>query len=70
MFVNRLTLSDLNRRYLFLSLFCLVFSYEVSADTIYQWTDPWGQIKYSKTQVSGSMISELTEIPEMQTSTE
>lgn len=42
----------------------------VFADTIYQWTDPWGQLKYSKTQVQGSMVSELTELPKSQISTE
>ena len=42
----------------------------VFADTIYQWTDPWGQVKYSKIQVQGSMVSELTELPKSQISTE
>lgn len=53
---------------------CCMFStgclHDVLADTIYQWTDPWGQVKYSKTQVPGSMVSELTELPEIQVVTE
>jgi len=49
---------------------CLCCPCGVLADTIYQWTDPWGQVKYSKTQVQGSMISELTELPESQVSSE
>ncbi len=64
--ITLLKIFALNRRLFLCSLFCLVFSNEASADTIYQWTDPWGQIKYSKTQVSGSMVSELTELPKMQ----
>ncbi len=48
-------------------LYCSV---GVFAATIYQWTDPWGQVKYSKTQVQGSMVSELTELPKSQISTE
>lgn len=49
------------------SLSCLK---EVYAETIYQWTDPWGQIQYSKTPVSGSSVSELTELPEARKVTE
>lgn len=45
------------------------FSY-ASADTIYQWSDPWGQIQYSKTPVPGAMISDLTELPAPQETTE
>jgi hypothetical protein len=48
----------------------LCYSQLSFSDTIYQWTDPWGQIKYSKTQVQGSMVSDLTELPESQESTE
>ena len=33
------------------------------AETIYQWSDEWGQLQYSKTPVPGSMVSELTELP-------
>lgn len=33
------------------------------AESIYQWSDEWGQLQYSKTPVSGSMVSELTELP-------
>ncbi len=40
------------------------------AETIYQWSDPWGQIQYSKTPVPGAMISDLTELPEPQETTE
>lgn len=40
------------------------------ADTIYQWSDPWGQIQYSKKPVPGAMISDLTELPEQQETTE
>lgn len=43
---------------------------ETFADTIYQWTDQWGQVRYSKTQVPGSMVSELTALPEIQEFTE
>ena len=48
----------------------LAGSFTVFADTIYQWTDEWGQIKYSKTAVPGSMISDLTELPKTQEFTE
>lgn len=40
------------------------------ADTIYEWTDSWGQKQYSKQSVPGSMISELTELPKVQELTE
>lgn len=40
------------------------------ASTIYQWSDPWGQIQYSETPVPGAMISDLKELPEMQETTE
>ncbi len=38
----------------------------VFAETIYQWSDQWGQLQYSKTPIPGSMISELTELPAVQ----
>ncbi len=38
----------------------------VFAETIYQWSDPWGQLQYSKTPIPGSMVSELTELPAVQ----
>lgn len=38
----------------------------VFAETIYQWSDKWGQLQYSKTPVPGSMVSELTELPAVQ----
>ncbi len=44
---------------LMLILFCI----ELQAETIYQWSDPWGQIQYSKTPVSGASVSDLTELP-------
>ncbi|SFK53166.1 hypothetical protein SAMN05216302_100893 [Nitrosomonas aestuarii] len=40
------------------------------ADTIYQWSDPWGQIQYSKTPVPGAMVSDLTKLPEALETTE
>lgn len=40
------------------------------ADTLYEWTDSWGQKQYSKQPVPGSMISELTELPEVRELTE
>ena len=61
---------QLSKRLFICGCVFLCCSYGVSADTIYQWTDPWGQVKYSKTQVQGSMLSELTELPESQVSTE
>jgi len=42
----------------------------VFAGAIYQWTDPWGHIQYSKTQIPGSMLSDLTELPKQQKVTE
>ena len=47
--------------------YCVSSSY---ADTIYQWSDPWGQIQYSKIPVTGAIISELTELPETSDTTE
>ncbi len=47
-------------------LYLLSYSSIVSADIIYQWTDPWGKIQYSKTQVPGSSISDLTVLPRQQ----
>jgi len=52
-------------------LFVFVFqSSNVSAEIIYQWTDPWGQKQYSKTPVPGAMVSDLTELPVQQATTE
>ena len=65
-----MSLIKLSKYLIFCALPALFFSQSVFSDTIYQWTDPWGQIKYSKTQVSGSMVSELTELPKIQESTE
>lgn len=56
--------------YSYLSSLFLFSSSCVFADVIYQWTDPWGQIQYSKTPVRGAMISELTELPKSQVMTE
>lgn len=42
----------------------------VYAETIYQWSDPWGQVQYSKTPVPGAMISDLTELPAPRETTE
>lgn len=61
---------QLSKRLFFSGSIFLCCLHGVSADTIYQWSDPWGQVKYSKTQVQGSMVSELTELPESQISTE
>jgi len=55
---------------IYCSLFCVFCSHRVFAETIYQWTDPWGQVQYTKTPVPGSMVSELTELPDTQASTE
>ncbi len=50
----------------------LILSFVTSAyaDTIYQWSDEWGQLQYSKTPVPGSMVSELTELPVVEELTE
>lgn len=48
----------------------LLLFYDAHAETIYQWRDPWGQMQYSKTPVPGAMISDLTELPEPQETTE
>ncbi|MCW5618848.1 MAG: DUF4124 domain-containing protein [Nitrosomonas sp.] len=55
------------KKIMFVAIF--YFSY-ASADTIYQWSDPWGQIQYSKTPVPGAMISDLTALPAPQETTE
>lgn len=65
----RVTIVLLQSLFLY-SLLSLCCSLPVFADTIYQWTDPWGQVQYSKTPVSGAMISELTELPKKQGSSE
>lgn len=65
-----MNLIQLSKGFLFSISIFLCCSQELFSDTIYQWTDPWGQVKYSRTQVQGSMISELTKIPESQVSTE
>lgn len=48
---------------LFINTLLLLFSALLYADTIYQWTDPWGNIQYSKTAVPGSSVSDLKELP-------
>ena len=55
---------------IFCLLLCSVGLNNVFAEAIYQWTDPWGHIQYSKTQVPGSMLSDLTELPKQQKVTE
>lgn len=54
----------INTVLLLLLMFCALPS--VFAETIYQWSDQWGQLQYSKTPVPGSMVSELTELPVVQ----
>tara|TARA_R110002073_G_scaffold115988_1_gene254161 strand:- start:1524 stop:2045 length:522 start_codon:yes stop_codon:yes gene_type:complete len=61
---------DRKNCYLLISLIYICTSSSAIADTIYQWTDPWGQVQYSKTPEPGSMISELTELPETKKTTE
>lgn len=51
-------------------LFIVFYSPGISADIIYQWHDEWGQLQYSKEPVPGAMISDLTELPEVQETTE
>lgn len=68
--LNLVKIKSLHIGYAFCCCLFLCCSQNVFAETIYQWTDPWGQVKYSKTPVSGSMISELTELPETQDSSE
>jgi hypothetical protein len=51
-------------------LFLVCYSPGISADIIYQWSDEWGQLQYSKEPVPGAMISDLTELPEAQETTE
>ncbi|SET47599.1 protein of unknown function [Nitrosomonas marina] len=48
----------------------LFYSLTTSAETIYQWSDPWGQIQYSTTPVPGAMVSDLTELPRTSPTTE
>ncbi len=55
---------------IWISLFLSGCALNVHAETIYQWTDPWGQIQYSRTPVPGSMVSHLTELPEVTETTE
>ena len=57
------------KRILFIFL-CLSMPFHTLADTIYQWSDPWGQIQYSKTPVPGATVSDLTELPETSSTTE
>ena len=57
-------------KFVLASLFSLSYITGTAADTIYQWSDPWGQIQYSKTPVPGAMVSDLTELPETQETTE
>ena len=49
-------------------MFCTLSN--VLAETIYQWSDEWGQLQYSKTPVPGAMVSELTVLPDVQELTE
>lgn len=58
------------RRNILLLFFLVCISPGVSADIIYQWHDEWGQRQYSKEPVPGAMISDLTELPEVQETTE
>ncbi|SER86241.1 hypothetical protein SAMN05421690_11162 [Nitrosomonas sp. Nm51] len=55
---------------LLIGLILLNFSFLTIAETIYQWSDPWGQIQYSKTPVPGAMVSDLTELPKLTATTE
>lgn len=48
----------------------MTLSNDVLSETIYQWTDQWGQVQYSKKPVPGSMVSELTEMPKTNVVTE
>jgi len=57
-------------KFILFCLFLVFYSPGVSADTIYQWHDEWGQLQYSKEPVPGAMISDLTELPEVQETTE
>ncbi len=54
----------------FYLLMCSACLNNVFAEAIYQWSDPWGHIQYSKTQAPGSMLSNLTELPKQQKVTE
>ncbi|WP_198263288.1 DUF4124 domain-containing protein [sulfur-oxidizing endosymbiont of Gigantopelta aegis] len=47
-------------RNFFYVLLLLCVSQTNFAETIYQWSDSWGHIQYSKTPVSGAMISPVT----------
>ncbi|MCB1949472.1 MAG: hypothetical protein H6940_01105 [Burkholderiales bacterium] len=53
-----------------IGLLLLNCSFPAFTETIYQWSDPWGQIQYSKTPVAGAMISDLTQLPEQTATTE
>ncbi len=57
-------------KWLLLFILLVLYCSSATADTIYQWSDPWGQVQYSKTPVPGAMVSDLTELPETQETTE
>ena len=60
----------ITKKLIVFGLFSLCYVHDAFSDTIYQWTDQWGQVRYSKTQVPGSMVSELKELPRIEEFTE
>ncbi len=53
-----------------LILFLVITSINSAAETIYEWTDPWGHVQYSQTPVPGSRVSEVTELPKTRETSE
>ncbi len=53
-----------------LILFLVITSINSAAETIYEWTDPWGNVQYSQTPVPGSRVSEVTELPKKKETSE
>lgn len=56
--------------YILLTLFLLAMPTKSVAELIYEWTNPWGQVQYSKTPIPGSRVSEVTTLPKAQKTSE
>lgn len=53
-----------------ITIFLIATPIYSAAETIYEWTDPWGHVQYSQTPVPGSRISEVTTLPKVKKTTE
>ncbi len=55
---------EISIKLVWLGLLLSGYTLNACSETIYQWSDPWGQLQYSTTPVPGATVSDLTELPE------